>query len=78
MLTLPPRPDAEELDPALISTDPPLPTLARPADIVMFPPEPPREIPVYSDRDPAEPLPLSPLPSVTIPLLPALPPPFIA
>ena len=70
MLTSPPRPLDEELDPALIWTDPPLPAADGPTLSDMLPAEPPVDVPVNRMSEPDVPFILSPLPTVTRPLLP--------
>ena len=70
MLTSPPRPFDDELDPALICTDPPLPAVDVPTLREMLPADPPLEVPVDTTTEPEDPVLLDPLPSVTEPLEP--------
>ena len=71
MLTSPPRPLDEELDPALIWTDPPLPAADGPTLSDMLPAEPPLEVPVDTRTDPDGPALLDPLPRERVPVAPA-------
>jgi hypothetical protein len=62
MLTSPPRPLVELLDPAAINTDPPLPPAEAPTLSEILPDDPPLEVPVDTTTDPVEPMTLPPLP----------------
>jgi hypothetical protein len=69
ILTLPPMPVEEELDPARISTDPPLPAVVAPAYIDTLPEDPPLEEPDDITKEPLGPALLSPLPRLKEPVL---------
>ena len=71
MLTSPPRPFDDELDPALICTDPPLPAVDLPTLREMLPADPPLEVPVDTTTEPEEPVLLDPLPRDSDPVVAA-------
>jgi len=71
MLTSPPRPFDDELDPALICTDPPLPAVDVPTLREMLPADPPLEVPVDTTTEPEEPVLLDPLPRDSVPVVAA-------
>ena len=68
MLTSPPRPFDDELDPALICTDPPLPAVDVPTLREMLPADPPLEVPVDTTTEPEDPVLLDPLPRDSVPV----------
>ena len=68
MLTSPPRPFDDELDPALICTDPPLPAVDVPTIREMLPDVPPLDVPVDTTTAPEVPVLLDPLPSDSVPV----------
>jgi hypothetical protein len=69
MLTLPPVPEGEELDPAIISTEPPTPDVESPTARVILPADPPYDEPVDNTIEPEDPV-LLPDSSMTAPLEP--------
>ena len=71
MLTSPPRPFDDELDPALICTDPPLPAVDVPTLREMLPADPPLEVPVDTTTEPEDPVLLDPLPRDSDPVVAA-------
>ena len=71
MLTSPPRPFDDELDPALICMDPPLPAVDVPTLREMLPADPPLEVPVDTTTEPEEPVLLDPLPRDSDPVVAA-------